>query len=175
MSPRVDAKASKSRTGVGSWSPEVDHTGKIIVWGSRWYKWGWVCEKCDKPALILTTLEALALLVTLEDFYGDVPNSTMTKVVLDGQPGEWRCTQEADDYEVSRVGRLHGVVNLHEEDGAHHHCGMDPGRVPQRGRRSDRRRPLAFHPVPADPDHVGVIKPIICVSQISTPPLRRGT
>ena len=143
----MDAKASKSRTGIGSWSPEVDHTGKILVWESRWYERGWVCEKGDKPALIIATLEALAPLVTLEDFYGDVPNSTMTKVVP-SWTDNWGNGDALRKLMTTkfRVGRLHGVVNLHEEDRA--------------GRRSDRRRPLAICPIPADPDHVGVIMPV---------------
>ena len=73
--PRVDAQASVSRTGIGGWLPHVLPDGTIDVWTSQWFSleikekdFPWVFEKSGKPALIISTLEALAVLVSLKIF-----------------------------------------------------------------------------------------------------------
>ena len=78
--PRVDAQASSDRTGIGGWEPWTDERGVIDKSKSRWFsleitkeKWPWVYYKGDRPALVISTLEALAVLVSLKAFHGNVP------------------------------------------------------------------------------------------------------
>ena len=70
LAPRVDAQASAGRTGIGEWFLHVDQSVQIDVKASRWFsheitrdEWPRVFEKSSKPALIISTLEALAVLV----------------------------------------------------------------------------------------------------------------
>ena len=58
-----------------------NETGKINVRMSRWFslevneeKWPWIFEKRSEP-LIISPLEALAVVVALKVYYGDVPGS----------------------------------------------------------------------------------------------------
>ena len=37
VSPRVDARASDERTGIGGWYPTLDKDGQIDVWASAWF------------------------------------------------------------------------------------------------------------------------------------------
>ena len=74
----MDAQASAERTGIGGWFPHVDQSGKVKVAASRWFsheitrdEWPWVFEKSSKPALVISTLEALAVLVALKVYYGE--------------------------------------------------------------------------------------------------------
>ena len=76
--PRVDAQASQDRTGIGGWTPELDEEGRPDPWRSRWYsheitvaEWLWIFERSDKPTRVISTLEALAVLMGLKLFYGD--------------------------------------------------------------------------------------------------------
>ena len=76
--PRVDAQASQDRTGIGGWAPELDEEGRPDPWRSRWYsheitkaEWPWIFERSDKPARVISTIEALAVLMGLKLFYGD--------------------------------------------------------------------------------------------------------
>ena len=64
---RADAQASADRTRIGGWFSLVDQSGQIDVKASKWFsleitrdEWPWVFEKSSKPALIISTLEALA-------------------------------------------------------------------------------------------------------------------
>ena len=68
--PRVDAQASQDRTGIGCWAPELDEEGRPDPWRSRWYsheinkaEWPWIFERSDKPARVISTMEALAALM----------------------------------------------------------------------------------------------------------------
>ena len=77
LAPRVYAQASAERTGIGGWFPHVDQSGKVNIKASRWFsheitrdEWPWVFEKSPKPALVISTLEALAVLVALKVYYG---------------------------------------------------------------------------------------------------------
>ena len=81
MALRVDARASDDRTGIGGWCPGVGTDGNINVWSSPWYSlemkqhvWPWVFEKGYRSELIISTLEALALLVALKASCRDVPS-----------------------------------------------------------------------------------------------------
>ena len=81
-SPRVDAQASRERTGIGGWLPLCDESGRISTARSPWFSLEitrdmlpWVFAKGDKPALVIATMEALAVVVSLRAFYGKrVPN-----------------------------------------------------------------------------------------------------
>ena len=89
LAPRVDAQASEVRTGLGGWLPtEVD--GKIDTWSSPWFSleitradFPWVDEKGDSPSRIISTLEAVAVLLGLKVFHRDsLPERRKTKVLL---------------------------------------------------------------------------------------------
>ena len=71
--PRVDAQASDCRTGIGGWFLARDEEGRLNTWRSSWFSleitregFPWVFEKGNRPSLIISTLEALALLVALK-------------------------------------------------------------------------------------------------------------
>ena len=73
ISPRVDAQASETRTGIGGWLPVLNARGVPDLWLSPWFSveitpevLPWVYEKGGKPSLIISTLEALAVLVSLK-------------------------------------------------------------------------------------------------------------
>ena len=89
LAPRVDAQASSNRTGIGGWFPAVGPDGNIDVSLSSWFsqeicqeEWRWVHAKGEKPALIVATLEALAVLVALKLCFGEVPKPQQTRVVM---------------------------------------------------------------------------------------------
>ena len=71
--PRVDAQASEERTRIGGWLPVMNAEGKFEPWLSPWFSyeltrtdWTWIFERGDKPPLIMSTLEALAVLISLK-------------------------------------------------------------------------------------------------------------
>ena len=88
LAPRVGAQASADRTGIGGWFLHVDQSGQIDVKASkRWFsleitrdEWPWVFEKSSKPALIISTLEALAVLVALKKYYGEEPTTNRSSI-----------------------------------------------------------------------------------------------
>ena len=76
--PRVDAQASGVRTGIGGWFPRRGNGGTIEPKLSPWFsleitheEWPWVFAKSQKASLIISTLEALAVLVALKLRYGE--------------------------------------------------------------------------------------------------------
>ena len=78
--PRVDAQASDTRAGVGGWLPTADRNGSIQKWLSPCFslevdkiRFPWVHEKDDTPALVIASLEALAILLALKAFHGETP------------------------------------------------------------------------------------------------------
>ena len=84
---RVDAQASSDRTGIGGWFPHVDQSGQVNVKLSRWFslvitkdEWPWLFEKSSKPALIISTLEALAVVVALKVYYGEEPRKDRSRI-----------------------------------------------------------------------------------------------
>ena len=81
--PRVDAQASAERTGIGGWLPVVRPDGSLDKWFSHEVKresWPWIYEKDDTPSLVISTLEALAVLMSLKVFYGDSTPLHRTRV-----------------------------------------------------------------------------------------------
>ena len=88
-SPRVDAQASDSRTGIGGWFPALDEDGRLSTWRSSWFSleiiredFPWVFEKGNRPSLIISTLEALALLVALKIKFGQEPDPNEVRVLI---------------------------------------------------------------------------------------------
>ena len=86
--PRVDAQASLERTGIGGWRPVKDKNGNIDTRLSPWFSveirredWPWIYERDDKPALVISALEALAILIALKLFYGST-NPDPKKVIV---------------------------------------------------------------------------------------------
>ena len=89
VSPRVDAQASESRTGLGGWLPVLDENGAPDPWSSPWFsievteeEWPWVYEKRGRPALIISTLEALAVLISLRLFFGGTASQHRSKIMV---------------------------------------------------------------------------------------------
>ena len=81
--PRVDAQAGEERTGLGGWALVMNSEGKLDPWLSPWFSyeyWPWIFERGDKPSLIISTLEAPAVLISLKMFFGDGPKQGRTKV-----------------------------------------------------------------------------------------------
>ena len=75
---RVDAQASEQRTGIGGWCPEVDVNGKPDTFRSKWFAFEvtmedfpWICRRDDTPSRVISTLEALGVLVALKLKYGE--------------------------------------------------------------------------------------------------------
>ena len=88
-SPRVDAQASEARTGIGRWLPVGNKQGVPDPWLSPWFSaevtqevLPWVYVKGGKPSLIISTLEALAVLVSLKMFYGEQPAIGKKKITV---------------------------------------------------------------------------------------------
>ena len=89
VAPRVDAQASSERTGIGGWFPHRGQDGKIDVRRSRWFslelneeEWLWVYARGRKPALIMSTLELLAVSVALKLLFGETPRERHTRVQM---------------------------------------------------------------------------------------------
>ena len=85
----MDAQASSTRTGVGGWYPARNSKGELDPWCSDWFSleiskedFPWIFEKGDKPSLVISTLEALAILISLKLRFGDAPDSDDTKVLI---------------------------------------------------------------------------------------------
>ena len=89
VAPRVDAQATSDRTGIGGWFPQRGQDGKIDVRGSRWFSlklkeedWSWVYSWGRRPALVISTLEALAVLVALKLLYRESTREKHTRVQI---------------------------------------------------------------------------------------------
>ena len=87
--PRVDAQASETRTRVGGWWPVVDESGVPDPARSPWFslevtkeQWPWVYAKSDRPALVISTLESLAVLLALKCFFQGRNSEHDTKVQI---------------------------------------------------------------------------------------------
>ena len=88
-SPRVDAQASADRTGIGGWFPTRDLDGNLDPWLSQWFSLEvtfeevpWIFEKGQRSSLVISTLEALAMLVALKLKFGEMPDPDDTRVLI---------------------------------------------------------------------------------------------
>ena len=73
--------------GIGGWFPHVDQSGQINVKASKWFsleitrdEWPWGFERSSKPVLIISTLEAWAVLVALKVYYGETPQGNRSSI-----------------------------------------------------------------------------------------------
>ena len=89
FAPRVDAQASSTRTGIGGWFPAFDDDGRINTWKSSWFSleitredFPLVFEKGDRPSLVISSLEALALVVALKIKFGQDPDPDEMRVLI---------------------------------------------------------------------------------------------
>ena len=87
--PRVDAQASSQRTGIGGWFPVANSSGTLDPSLSDWFSleitkddFPWVFEKGDKPSLVISTLEALAILVSLKLRFGNLEDVDDRRVLI---------------------------------------------------------------------------------------------
>ena len=76
IAPRVDAQASSERTGKGGWLPDLGEDGKPRTATSlsfsheiKQYELPWVFERGGKSSLLISSLEALAVVVALKVFF----------------------------------------------------------------------------------------------------------
>ena len=88
-SPRVDAQASATRTGIGGWFSVSDREGKLSPWLSDWFSieirkddFPWIFDKGDRPSLVISTLQALAILVALKLKFGETPDADNKRVLV---------------------------------------------------------------------------------------------
>ena len=87
--PRVDAQASDTRTGIGGWFPARDQECRLSPWLSSWFSleitrkdFPWIFEKGNRPSLVMSTLEAFAMLVALKLNFGQEPEADDTRVSI---------------------------------------------------------------------------------------------
>ena len=85
----MDAQAREGRTGLSGWLPVLDQNGTPDLWRSPWFsievteeEWPWVYEKGGRPALIISTLQALAVLISLRLFFGGTANQHRSKIMV---------------------------------------------------------------------------------------------
>ena len=88
-SPRVDAQASDGRTGVGGWLPYLDEQGRADPKKSARFSlevrredFPWVFARGQKPSQIISTLEALAVLLSLKLFATPRPDGQKRRVTI---------------------------------------------------------------------------------------------
>ena len=78
-------------------------------------------EKSSKPALVISTLEALAVLVALKVYYGEEPTTDRSSIRIVPTTTDNReergGPQQADDHEISRERSFDGTRSVIEEDG----------------------------------------------------------
>ena len=114
--------------------------GSIDLSRSPWFSleimeedWPWIFEKDRKAALVISTLEALAVLVALKLQFGEIPGGGRTNVTVASTLTGERCSSEQTyDDEVSRVRSAHGTVLQHEEDEHSDGCSLNAPRGEQR-------------------------------------------
>ena len=87
--PRVDAQASDVRAGLGGWFPTRGRDGVISVWGSPWFSmevaqkdFPWVYERGNKPSLVISTIEALAIVIALRLRNGQEGSTESKKITV---------------------------------------------------------------------------------------------
>ena len=122
VSPRVDAQASATRTGIGGWFPKVGPRGQIERWQSHWFSmeiqredFPWVFERGNKPALLISTLEALAVLIALKLHNGAI-HDVIAGPHVHGQQRQRICVEQTDEHQISLVGVINGAIIVSEKN-----------------------------------------------------------
>ena len=64
-----------------AWCPRPSAITLVLTGGQKEH-WPWVYAKGDKPALVISTLEALAVLLPLKTFFGGESKVRHTKVQI---------------------------------------------------------------------------------------------
>ena len=87
IAPRVDGQASAERTGIGGWLPDVGDDGRPRTRTSLWFSHGitqdeipWIYDRSGKPSLMISSLEALAVIVALKIFFPSGSSDSRRKV-----------------------------------------------------------------------------------------------
>ena len=127
----MDAQASAERTGIGGWFPHVDQSGKVNVAASRWFsheitrdEWPWLFEKSSKPALVISTLEALAVLIALKVYFGEEPKADRSSIRIVPTTTDNRENGAALNKLTTTRCSVDGTGNVFEEDGIESLCGV---------------------------------------------------
>ena len=80
--------------------------------------WNWVFDKGTCPSLIISALEALAVLVALKLYHGEQLRTHQTQVMVvprvDGQPLQWSCLEQDQVHKVFGIRGSDGAVSLRE-------------------------------------------------------------
>ena len=86
---RVDAQASGLRTGIGGWFPNVDTSGVPTPARSKWFApeitkvdFQWIYDRGDTPSRVISTLEALGVLLALKLKHGEQPQGHRSRVTV---------------------------------------------------------------------------------------------
>ena len=147
--PRVDAQASDVRMGIGGRFPRCDEGGTINVKESPWFSlevfeedWPWVFAKSQKASRVISTLEALAVLVALKLQCGETPGGSRTRVriapTLTDNRGNGAALNKLMTTKFPASALLVETVVLHEEDEYPDSC-----RVRRPERRTEKQTKLA--------------------------------
>ena len=85
----VDAQASSERTGIGGWLPDVGKDGRPRTHTSLLFsheinrdELPWIFERSGKPSLMISSLEALAVIVALKVFFPTSRTDSRRKIDL---------------------------------------------------------------------------------------------
>ena len=75
--------------GIGGWFPARDQAGNLSPWLSSWFSleitredFPWIFEKENPPTLVISTLEAFAMLVALKLRFSQDPEPDETRVLI---------------------------------------------------------------------------------------------
>ena len=123
--PRVDAQASDVRAGLGGWFPTRGSDGVISVWDSPWFSmevaqkdFPWVYERGNKPSLVFSTIEALAIVAALKLRYGQEGLAESKKIMVvpsvRDNRGNGAVLKKNNVDEVSVLGSHDGASCVHE-------------------------------------------------------------
>ena len=82
-------------------------------------EFSWVFEKGDRPSLVISKLEALAILVALKLRFGEQLESDDTSVLIvpsiTDNRGEWRCTKQVYDHAFPILRCINGAGDQESE------------------------------------------------------------
>ena len=160
-SPRVDAQASLQRTGIGGWFPAIDEKGKLNPWVSDWFSMEirkedflWIFEKGDRPSLVISTLEAPAVLVALKLRFGETLESDDKRVLIatsiTDNRGNGAALKQADVHALLLFSSTCGIGVVFEGEEDANDRGMGAPRVQQGSWSAGKRQYRRFRSKPSD-------------------------